>query len=899
MTIKNIQKQNDRVKKILNNTTKTNHINNIHNEIKTQNKNDSKNNYLIALILFLLSFIIRSLNLDYPFVTWDEAHFGKFSRSYLNREFYFDVHPPLGKMLIALSGFLFKQNNFDFKSASEYNHIFFINMRYFQVFLNSLQIPLIFLSLINFKIENSIALTISLLFVFENMFVVISRFILLDTMLSLFTCLCVYSMSIYSNIILQKYYLFYLNSLKNNAQTENLQKSNHVKNNKDTQNQNSFQNKDNINDPETHNILKKLYQKEHFALAFLGISLGCTISVKWIGFFTILLVGIFIILEIIYNLYFFSKSFIISHFLKRTVYLIFLPIFLYILFFVVHFQILKNNSAESNLSSIFSINFKDEVYTENNKIVQRKKLLKKYVDYGSIVTIKSGSVYLHSHIDTYPESYLQNSSNEFQDDKDRIDKKEIKNKMVTIPFHKIESSKIQQVTGYNAKDENNYFAFQKVSDSASFLRENDEIVLLHMSTKKYLKVNSTQNKEINFLVSCEKELFTDSVFQIKDVKHHFLFRDKNKDKDDFVRSVTSSFLLYNKERNCYLAKTDRILPFWGHKQHQIDCSKNGTRWNIEMNYYNDLDATKNNQRHEIEPVNNTNNTKKGDKNDVKYIENSLYKIYDLSLFQKIFLFFNNLIEINISMFRTNNSFIIDDEIEPARISSRPWEWIILWRGLRMNHWIDESSSNKPVYDRQGDTNKNDTNQKIRNEEKSDKKEKNKESNSAEEINDIKKDDDKEKNNEEKNILHKHKMFYLFGNPFSWYLSLLCVLMCPSVILNKILEKIKNIRNTGNNLIKFENIHITYFFTFILLGYLLHYLPFFLISRVLYFHHYLIALIFKMLFIAIALTLINKKFFNIIILVVQIFFFYLGKEYTYGFGQDEKVGMFRFLRSWDF
>ncbi|XP_045307631.1 protein O-mannosyl-transferase 2 isoform X3 [Leopardus geoffroyi] len=55
---------------------------------------------LLALVT-LLSFATRFHRLDEPpHVCWDETHFGKMGSYYINRTFFFDVHPPLGKVTV-------------------------------------------------------------------------------------------------------------------------------------------------------------------------------------------------------------------------------------------------------------------------------------------------------------------------------------------------------------------------------------------------------------------------------------------------------------------------------------------------------------------------------------------------------------------------------------------------------------------------------------------------------------------------------------------------------------------------------------------------------------------------------------------------------------------------------
>jgi len=60
---------------------------------------------LVSALLLIASILLRFYRLEHPrSVVFDETHFGKFTDWYLKGEFFFDIHPPLGKMVFAYLG---------------------------------------------------------------------------------------------------------------------------------------------------------------------------------------------------------------------------------------------------------------------------------------------------------------------------------------------------------------------------------------------------------------------------------------------------------------------------------------------------------------------------------------------------------------------------------------------------------------------------------------------------------------------------------------------------------------------------------------------------------------------------------------------------------------------------
>ncbi|XP_025155752.1 protein O-mannosyl-transferase 2-like isoform X2 [Harpegnathos saltator] len=180
-------------------------------------------------------------------VCWDETHFGKMGNWYINRTFFFDVHPPLGKMLIALSGYM---TGYDGKFAFEkpgdkFESVNYIGMRIFCTSLGATIVPLSYLITWDLTKSTSASLLAAIFILFDIGLLTLNQYILLDPILLCFMMCATWGMARVA-------------SLRNRSFT----------------------------------------RPWWLWLSFTGVSLACTISVKFVGLFVVLLVGLYTVYEL-------------------------------------------------------------------------------------------------------------------------------------------------------------------------------------------------------------------------------------------------------------------------------------------------------------------------------------------------------------------------------------------------------------------------------------------------------------------------------------------------------------------------------------------------------------------------------------------------------------------------
>lgn len=240
------------------------------------------------IFLGIFSFLTRFFNLSFPpKVVFDEAHFGLYATKYFSNQYYFDIHPPLGKMLLAISGFIGGiKPGFNFEPDSFYGDFNFLALRFLPALLGSLLVLLIYFLVKELGFSRRVAFLSGFLVLFGNAFIVQSRLILLDIILVFFIFLALYL------FLLSKRFLPF--SLK-----------------------------------------------WYLLNIFLALSLGATISIKWTGLGALCIIWFLVISE---NRLF-SKS--KKEILVRLGLIFLGPFLVYFLVFALHFSLLPLSCNEN------------------------------------------------------------------------------------------------------------------------------------------------------------------------------------------------------------------------------------------------------------------------------------------------------------------------------------------------------------------------------------------------------------------------------------------------------------------------------------------------------------------------------------------------------------------------
>ncbi|KKZ65027.1 dolichyl-phosphate-mannose-protein mannosyltransferase [[Emmonsia] crescens] len=308
------------------------------------------------VIMTLLAFATRFANISFPDeVVFDEVHFGKFASHYLQRTYFFDVHPPLGKLLFAFMGWLVGfDGHFLFENIGDSyieNKVPYVALRAMPAIQGALTIPVVFLIMWESGYSLPACVLSAGLVLFDNAHVAEDRLILLDA-----TLVLAMAVSILCYI---RFYKF------------------------------------------RHEPFGRKWWKW---LLLTGVALSCVISTKYVGTFTFLTVGAAVLIDLwdllnvnrpggAISLVQFTK-----HFAARAVALIIVPFFFYLFWFQVHFAILtKSGPGDDFMSPEFQQTLSDNAMTSKSVGIQ-------YYDQLTL-RHKDTKTYLHSHTERYPLRY--------------------------------------------------------------------------------------------------------------------------------------------------------------------------------------------------------------------------------------------------------------------------------------------------------------------------------------------------------------------------------------------------------------------------------------------------------------------------------------------------------------
>lgn len=329
--------------------------------------------YKLALgVITALAFATRFWGISHPDeVVFDEVHFGKviivssivadmahqtqFASYYLQRTYFFDVHPPFGKLLFALMGwFVGYDGHFLFDNIGDSyieNKVPYLAFRSLPALMGALTVPVVFLIMWESGYSLPGAVLASCLVLFDNSHIGQTRLILLDATLVFFMALSV---------------LCYIRFYK-----------------------------------QRHEPFGRKWWKW---LLITGFCMSCNISTKYVGAFTFFTIGCAVLIDLwdlldvnrrggALDLFTFGK-----HFAARVIGLILVPFCFYLFWFQVHFVILSRSGPGDDF---MTPQFQE---TLSDNIMHAQSI---DIEYYDTLTLrhKDTKVFLHSHLERYPLRY--------------------------------------------------------------------------------------------------------------------------------------------------------------------------------------------------------------------------------------------------------------------------------------------------------------------------------------------------------------------------------------------------------------------------------------------------------------------------------------------------------------
>ncbi|KAI1433698.1 dolichyl-phosphate-mannose-protein mannosyltransferase 1 [Xylaria sp. CBS 124048] len=633
------------------------------------------------LLVTFLGAIVRLFRIYQPSsVVFDEVHFGGFATKYINGKFFMDVHPPLAKMLIALAGWLAGfTGDFDFKDiGKDYLEpgVPYVSMRLFPAVCGICLVPITFLTLKAVGCRTATAALGASLITFENGLLTQARLILLDSPLVVATAFTALAFTSFTN-------------------------------------------------QHEQGPAKAFDIGWWFWLVMTGLGLGITVSIKWVGLFTIAWVGSLTLVQLwvilgdtkTVTLRIFAK-----HFMARLFCLVIIPVTFYMAMFAIHFLVLPNpGEGDGFMSSEFQA-------TLNNKGMQD---VPADIAFGSRVSIRHVNTqggYLHSHPLMYPTGSQQ--------------------QQITLYPHKDENNvwlleNQTQPLDTSGAEINGTHAWDNVQNiTENYIKDGAVIRLYHLQTHRRLHSHDVRppvsEQEWQSEVSAygyegfpgdANDLFRVEIFKKQSAMGEARER---------LRTLETKFRLIHVMTGCVLFSHKVKLPEWASEQQEVTCAKGGTipnsLWYIESNEHPALPS---------------------DTEKVNYIDPGFFgKFWEL---QKV-------------MWKTNAGLT-----DSHTWDSRPESWPILRRGI--NFWGKD-----------------------------------------------------------------HRQIYLIGNPIIWWSSTLAVVTYIIFKGIAILRWQRSVGDYSNTTFKRFDYEVGTW----VLGWALHYFPFFLMGRQLFLHHYFPALFFAVL-----------------------------------------------------